>query len=126
MLPFSGPTFKLFVYGTLMRGGCRHHALADQVFLGSALTRPWYLLYDLGEHPGMVFPATGGRAVKGELYEVEAARLPLLEELEGAPDWFQLAPVELQNVEGPVFSFFYQLNPESRPLCPGDQWHNQE
>ena len=125
MASFPGPTFKLFVYGTLMRGGCRHHALADQTYLGPAVTRPLYLLYHLGDHPGMVRAETEGQSVQGELYEVETERLAQLNELEGAPDWFCLSPVELEGWEPPIHSYFYQQANPGLPLCPTGRWSTE-
>src|SRR5207248_3399857 len=85
----AGGTFRLFVYGTLKRGGCRHRLLAGQRFLGETRTRPRYALFDLGAYPGLV-PEAEGESVHGELYEVDAGLLAVLDEEEGAPELFRL------------------------------------
>ncbi len=120
----TGPTFLLFTYGTLMRGGSRHAALAGQRFLGEARTEPRYTLLDLGEYPGLVPCAAGGRAVCGELYEVEGRLLPELDALEGSPDWFRLGPVAVVGRAGPVYAYFYQPAPDGLPTYAAERWDN--
>ena len=80
----SGPTFLLFVYGTLKRGGCRHGPLADQRYRGEACTVPLYSLHDLGDYPGLT-RSEAGQEVQGEVYEVPESLLPWLDAVEGAP-----------------------------------------
>src|SRR5262249_34091377 len=89
-------TFLLFVYGTLKRGGPRHHVLRGQRFVRAAVTRPKYLLFDLGAYPGLVVAEKDGRAVHGELYEVERRLIPRLDRIEGAPELYRLEPVEVE------------------------------
>jgi gamma-glutamylcyclotransferase (GGCT)/AIG2-like uncharacterized protein YtfP len=116
-------TFRLFVYGTLKRDGCRHGPLGSQRFLGEARTRPVYALLDLGAYPGLVPCPAGGQAVQGELYEVEWALLPWLDDVEGAPDLYRLAPVELEG-HGPAHAYFYQGRADGRARCPAGRWDN--
>jgi gamma-glutamylcyclotransferase (GGCT)/AIG2-like uncharacterized protein YtfP len=118
----AGSTFRLFVYGTLKRGGCRHGPLAAQRFLGEARTRPAYALLDLGAYPGLVPCPGGGQAVAGELYEVDDALRPWLDGQEGAPDLFRLEPVDLEGEAGPAQAYFYQLGPAGLPHCPSGRW----
>jgi gamma-glutamylcyclotransferase (GGCT)/AIG2-like uncharacterized protein YtfP len=121
--PEVGPvgTFRLFVYGTLKRGGCRHRLLAGQRFLGAGRTRPRYALLDLGAYPGLV-PAAQGQAVHGELYEVEARLLPALDAEEGAPGLFRLGPVEVEGWAAPVYAYFYQRPAAGLARCEGGRW----
>lgn len=116
------PCRLLFVYGTLMRGGERHAALASQRFLREAVTRPQYLLYDLGAYPGLVQADQEGRAVHGELYEVERGLIPRLDEMEGAPTEYRLEGVELEGESGPVFAYLYQLPTAALKLVEGGRW----
>jgi gamma-glutamylcyclotransferase (GGCT)/AIG2-like uncharacterized protein YtfP len=111
----------LFVYGTLMRDGRNHRALAGQRFLGPARTQPLYALLDLGAYPGLVRHEPG-RAVAGELYAVPAALVERLDRIEGAPTLFHLGPVAVAGVEGPAFAYFYQPAAAGVPLCAGDRW----
>jgi gamma-glutamylcyclotransferase (GGCT)/AIG2-like uncharacterized protein YtfP len=121
---FPGDPFRLFVYGTLMRGGSRHQALDGQRFLGEARTRPGYALLDLGEYPGLVERRHCGQPVRGELYEVAAGLVPRLDEIEGAPELFRLRPVALEGHSGPVYAYFYQRDGGGIPPCPGGRWDN--
>jgi gamma-glutamylcyclotransferase (GGCT)/AIG2-like uncharacterized protein YtfP len=116
--------FLLFVYGTLMRGGPRHRALAGQRFLGTTRTLPHYALFDLGAYPGLVHQAAGGQAIHGELYEVEAALIPLLDRMESAPALYQLGPVALEGCDRPVFAYFYQQGTEGHSPCADGRWEN--
>ena len=113
-------TLTLFVYGTLKRGGCRHAPLADQRFLGEARTEPLYRLYDLGSYPGLVW-ADDGDVVYGELYEIDQVLVLTLDRLEGAPQWFDLAPVEIAGRAGPVWAYYYMQTPSGRQV-PGGRW----
>jgi gamma-glutamylcyclotransferase (GGCT)/AIG2-like uncharacterized protein YtfP len=118
-------TFLLFVYGTLMRDGSRHAALAGQRFLGEARTEPRYALLDLGEYPGLVRREPGGRSVTGELYEVEDGLRATLDEIEGAPGLFRLKPVAVVGRAGPVYAYFYQPAPHGLPTYEGERWDNR-
>ena len=87
---------RVFVYGTLKRGGRNHHFLAGQQFLGEARTAPGYTLYSLGDYPGMVRSADAKNDVIGEVWAVDAACLEKLDELEGvAEGLYERAPVKL-------------------------------
>jgi gamma-glutamylcyclotransferase (GGCT)/AIG2-like uncharacterized protein YtfP len=113
----------LFVYGTLRRGGVRHGPLARQRFLGEFRTRPMYALYDLGSYPGLV-AADEGQVVSGELYEVERALLEYLDRVEGAPGWFALEPIDLEDHPGEVWAYFYQQSPAGRSRIASGTWNN--
>jgi gamma-glutamylcyclotransferase (GGCT)/AIG2-like uncharacterized protein YtfP len=117
--------FRLFVYGTLMRGGRYHRVLDGQRLLGPVRTLPRYALLDLGAYPGLVHRPEDGRAVAGEVYEVAAGLLPRLDETEGAPELFRLGPVVLKGVEGLVYTYFYQRAAAGVPLVAGERWENR-
>ncbi len=87
---------RVFVYGTLKRGGENHRLLAGQRLLGEARTEPGFRLFLLDGYPGMVAAAAGGVSVEGELWEVDAACLARLDELEGtAEGLYARVPVRL-------------------------------
>jgi gamma-glutamylcyclotransferase (GGCT)/AIG2-like uncharacterized protein YtfP len=123
-IAISSTFFTLFVYGTLMRGGVRHHVLAGQRFLGEARTHPEFALLDLGAYPGLVRREEGGRAVFGELYEVAASLIERLDRIEGAPSLFRLEPVLIQGHVGDVFTYIYQQDARACSLCAEDRWTN--
>jgi gamma-glutamylaminecyclotransferase len=77
---------RLFVYGTLKRGGSNHARLAGQKFIAEAHTMPGYTLYSLGDYPGMIFQPADRHGVSGEIWEVDAETLAELDEFEGVPE----------------------------------------
>lgn len=84
---------RVFVYGTLRRGERNHRLVARSVFVGDALTKPVFTLYDLGYCPALV--AGGHQAITGEIYEVDEATLAELDRLEGHPRVYQRSPIHL-------------------------------
>ena len=77
---------RVFVYGTLKRGGRNHAYLAGQKFIGEARTSPGYTLYSLGNYPGMVRSTEATGDVSGEIWEVDATCLVGLDQLEGVAE----------------------------------------
>ena len=72
----------VFVYGTLKRGGCRHHHLGEAEFLGTASTMPDFRLFDCGEYPGMV-RSESGLSIEGELWRIDRKQISELDDVEG-------------------------------------------
>lgn len=122
MTQHPGGTFRLFVYGTLKRGGTRHPPLASQRFLGECHTTPHYGLYLFGTYPGLKRCPEGGQVVHGELFEVDASLRQWLDLVEGAPDWFQLDTVEIVGQPGPVWAYYYQMDPGGNPRIASGRW----
>lgn len=73
---------RIFVYGTLKRGGSNHEWLMGQRFTDQAMTRPIYRMYDAGGYPGLVKDSNNGVSIQGEVWEVDAECLARLDELE--------------------------------------------
>jgi gamma-glutamylcyclotransferase (GGCT)/AIG2-like uncharacterized protein YtfP len=76
----------VFVYGTLLRGeandivlAAQRHGIAAPQRLGPAMVRG--ALYDFGSYPGLV-PDPHGAAVRGDVYRIDAALVPVLDEIE--------------------------------------------
>jgi len=100
-------TFKLFTYGTLMKGECNEHLLKEARFLGKATTKPMYKLFRIDGN--FVFPAiidTGDTAVSGEVYEVPMSALPSMDRMEGHPNFYRRQSVELTEMKDAVAYFF--------------------
>ena len=84
---------RLFVYGSLKRGGLHHDELAGAVFLGTVATAPGYRLERWGEYLALLSEpgpagetargADGLGVVTGELFDVPDSLIPLLDEFEG-------------------------------------------
>lgn len=74
---------RVFVYGTLRRGGSNHSLLKGARLLGSHRTAPVYRMLDLGSYPGVVEP--GDTAILGEVYGITRPMLARLDVLEDFP-----------------------------------------
>ena len=86
---------KIFVYGSLRKGGGLHPALNSSECLGTFKTKPMYSLYSLGAFPALV--ADGLTSVVGELYEVTNDVLSTLDRIEGHPHFYIRTPITLEN-----------------------------
>src|SRR5262249_12985986 len=111
----GAPSTVLFVYGTLKRGLSNHRLIADQEFLGEAVTEPRYRVFDLGPFPGLVIDEANGLAVKGELWAVSDCCLAELDEFEEDAGAFARGPIAIPGRHG-VHAYF--LN---QPALPGVQ-----
>ncbi|CAG2139813.1 gamma-glutamylcyclotransferase family protein [Ralstonia mannitolilytica] len=86
-LPVSNPgLIHVFVYGTLRAGEANDLRVAaaargipEPELLGSASLHG--RLYDFGAYPGLVLDPTG-TAVRGDIYRIDAALVPVLDEIE--------------------------------------------
>lgn len=108
-----------------MRGSVRHHVLAGQQFLGEARTCSHYALFDLGAYPGLVHALSEGRAIHGELYEIDAGLIARLDRIEGAPSLFRLEPIRIEDHPGEVLAYFYQGSTEGFSPCAEDRWKHE-
>jgi gamma-glutamylaminecyclotransferase len=109
---------RIFVYGTLKRGGANHFILAGQQFLGPALTPPGFTLYSLGDYPGMVRAADDRDGVKGELWAVDVGCLLRLDKLEGvAEGLYGRVPVRLAEPHAgePAETYLYLCDLAGKP-----------
>jgi gamma-glutamylaminecyclotransferase len=102
-------TTRVFVYGTLKRGGENHGWIAQQQFIAEARTLPLYRLFDLGGYPGMTH-SRDGISIQGEVWGVDEAgltQLDVLEDTEGGE--YERVTIELegefttQRVEGYIY-----------------------
>lgn len=89
---------KIFVYGTLKRGGALHSVIEDCEFLGEHVTEPKYRLESAGAFPLM---ASGSYRVKGEIYEVPDELMPILFHIEQA--------YTFKKLEDDIYFFYYQM-----------------
>jgi gamma-glutamylcyclotransferase (GGCT)/AIG2-like uncharacterized protein YtfP len=83
-------------------------------------------LFNLGHYPGLVHCESAGRSVLGELYRIETRLLRRLDQVEGAPTVFRLGPILIEDVDEPVYAYFYQRRTCGRALCDDDCWINRE
>jgi gamma-glutamylaminecyclotransferase len=109
---------RVFVYGTLKRGGDNHHYIAYQQFLGAARTMAGYTLYSLGGYPGMVRAPSDTAGVTGELWAVDASCLQQLDLLEGVNEGlYERVPIKLAGPtdDQPVETYLYLGSITGRP-----------
>lgn len=108
-----GPALRrVFVYGTLLAGESNHRVLRGARLLGPARTPPAFSMFSLGRFPGVV--PRGETAIEGEVYEVDAATLAGLDQLEGHPRFYRRTPLRLDD-HGEVET--YLLTPEQVEGC---------
>jgi gamma-glutamylcyclotransferase (GGCT)/AIG2-like uncharacterized protein YtfP len=114
---------NIFVYGTLMRGDCRHGALAGQKFLGDATTVPRYRMYDVGTYPALV-ESPDGLAIEGELWSVDDACLARLDDMEGVPEGlYARRPITLQPpLDGTAAQAYFFLRSTLGMTDCGPRW----
>jgi gamma-glutamylaminecyclotransferase len=110
----------LFIYGTLKRGQCNHHLIADQDFMGEVATEPRYRVIDLGPYPGLIVDAARGLAVKGELWAVSPLCLAALDEFEGVSGPFHRVSIAIPGREH-VQAYFWDRTVSGGGRS-GDQW----
>ena len=114
---------KIFVYGSLMRGFHNHSVLHGAKFLKNGITKRDYVLYDLGGFPGMV--KEGSNSILGEIYEVDAFTLNMLDGLESHPDFYKRTPIELSDgtkVQTYILNESYLRN---YPIVKSGDWRNK-
>lgn len=105
---------RVFVYGTLMRGECRHHVVQGCKFLGEHEVPG--LLFDTGYgYPAALFDSQCAVRVRGELYELasnhDAQFLQQLDKIEGVD--FGLFDRRELRVDGESF-YVYEAGVELR------------
>ena len=101
--------YRVFVYGTLKRGFNLAWALDGQKFIGRAVTKPLYRMYNCGSYPALVISDDGFEII-GELWEVDLHGLTLLDEVEGiSTGLYERGLVELKEPVGfeDVEAYFY-------------------
>ena len=84
----------MFLTGDGMRGGPLHRHISGAPLIGERQTAPRYRFYSVrDEFPALCPVSEGGRAIRGELYDVPMGQLQEL--LEREPPELELSVVEL-------------------------------
>lgn len=107
---------RVFVYGTLKRGGSNHAWIEKQQYVAEARTKAEFRMYDLGGYPGMV-RAEEGLSIEGEIWSVDEAglaRLDELEDIDGGEYERVLVPLEGAWAEQRVEGYLYLRSVEGR------------
>ncbi len=85
----------IFVYGTLKKGEPNHAKLEGARFVRRARTEPRYELVDLGGYPALL--ENGETTIHGEVYEVDARRLEMLDRFEDVPSLYERKRIRLSD-----------------------------
>lgn len=103
---------RIFVYGTLKRGQCRHQHLAGQTFVAVARTVSKYRMVNVGDYPGLLRDSQG-LSIEGEIWDVDAACLARLDVVESVADGeYSREPIELLDQEsGSTTEAYFYLRP---------------
>jgi gamma-glutamylcyclotransferase (GGCT)/AIG2-like uncharacterized protein YtfP len=116
-------TVRIFVYGTLRRGEANDINRRHATSLGSGKIRGF--LYDLQTCPGVLLSKAGYEVV-GEIYEIPAALIPALDELESGCGDFRRRLVQAEVGGGrSVTCFVYESGPgqiRDAGLIRGGDW----
>jgi gamma-glutamylcyclotransferase (GGCT)/AIG2-like uncharacterized protein YtfP len=127
----AGGRERIFLYGTLRRGGSRDATrfYAGAEFVAQARVRG--VLHDFGEYPGLRLDAEAGW-VRGEIFEVTAEALAGLDEWEGidpaAPDAGEYRRVSAsvrREDDGDETCWVYEIAEArcaSRPVIASGDW----
>lgn len=95
---------RVFVYGTLMRGETNNHYMQNSNFIVRT-TIEGYQMYDVGWYPAII---KGNNRVPGELYEVPAEDMPLIDMLEGEGQLYAKKTIKITDINGNTsFAFVY-------------------
>lgn len=124
---------RVFVYGSLKQGEINHDVMsrANGTFLTAATVRREDLTFvDFGHYPGVVQHADkGGQSteIHGEIYEVPAEGLGILDVLEGHPSYYCRNKFSISADDGSAYrAWMYVLPPgegyEEAPLVSGGNW----
>jgi len=113
---------KVFVYGTLMKGEGNHVFLDNQFceYIGEAVTRRGYTLYDLGSFPAMV--KCGNSSIIGEVYEVCSRTLEKLDYLEGHPTFYKRQQIILQDGSKVMTYLLEESDVKECPIIKSGYW----
>ena len=116
---------RLFLYGTLKRGGLNHALMAGQTYCGDARSAFGFRLIDLGEFPGLVSDPSDRTGVSGEVWSVDLVTLSRLDELEGVNEGlYRRERVQLQPPfdQADLDTYIYAGSTLGRATVPGGHW----
>jgi gamma-glutamylcyclotransferase (GGCT)/AIG2-like uncharacterized protein YtfP len=123
----SAPCDKVFVYGTLRRGGSNHFRMEGAEFMTAATVRA--RLYRIDWYPGLVLDDAGDDVI-GEIYQVSERLMKQLDAFEG-PEYHRVM-VEVKcagDHRSPVAAWIWEwMEPvdETRRITGGDWLSSQK
>ncbi|MEX0732767.1 MAG: gamma-glutamylcyclotransferase family protein [Aquisalimonadaceae bacterium] len=109
---------RVFVYGSLRRGGTNHRFLKGGRLLGGHRTEPHFRMLNLGRFPGVVQPGT--TAIIGEVYGVNRRVLAALDVLEDYPRSYTRS--RIATPWGDAWIYLYLAGRQRFPEIAGGDW----
>lgn len=126
--------FRVFVYGSLMRGEPNHGVLERGTYLRDIWTAPGVAIVRAGPYPSLLFAESAGpreplvrnERVHGELWEVDHGLLDDLDRFEGHPDWFARREITLDDGSRAHAYAMPEHELHALPLMPGGVWRKSK
>lgn len=120
----------VFVYGTLRKGQGNHGRLAGARFVGRGKTVDRMTLLDVNGYFPAVVPIDGPSRIVGEVYDVDAATLKSLDQLEGYPHHydrkrFDVELLDTDRAARHVVAWIYFYPPDGQRVAdviPSGDW----
>lgn len=111
---------RIFVYGTLKRGGRNHRLLSRARFMVTTHTLLRFTMVSCGPYPAIV--ADGRREIHGEVYEVSEETLEALDRLEDYPSLYDRIEVPLADGGTALTYVMRPEDAEGHPEIPEGRW----
>jgi gamma-glutamylcyclotransferase (GGCT)/AIG2-like uncharacterized protein YtfP len=111
---------RVFVYGTLRRGGSNHFRMEGALFITTATVRG--RLYRVDWYPGLI-PDASGDAIRGEVYQTSHDLLERLDAFEGTEYRRVMATAHPTGGQPPLAAYLWEwLGPcdEDQRIISGD------
>nr|WP_216612782.1 gamma-glutamylcyclotransferase family protein [Myxococcus xanthus] len=104
----------------MLSGEPNHRLLRGARLIGPARTQPRFTLYDYGPFPALA--SRGKHAVEGEVYEVDALMLAVLDRLEGHPRFYKRTSIALDGAGRVEAYLFPKGRLAGRPIIESGCW----
>lgn len=108
---------RVFVYGSLRKGGYNSFLLRDSEFIKTVKTKDEMSLWDLGTFPAVSFHPVV--QIVGEVYEVNKETLQRLDSLEGYPNFYDRTQIELDDGSKAWIYFLHHVT-SNKLISTGD------
>ena len=110
---------RVFAYGTLLAGE-RNHRYLERAAGRPVRTKAAFALHHLARFP--VSPPAARTPVTGEVDEVDEPTLAALDRLEGRPDFYRRAVIELDDDAQVVSYLLLRAQVEGHPVILSGNW----
>lgn len=114
---------RIFVYGTLRKGGSNFGLMKDANFIAKGTVGG--VLLDYGGYPALVSRPHGYTLVHGEIYDVDAPTLARLDKMEGHPHYYRrtMLAVNLGSAHTYPADTYVPVKPDlSAPVIESGDW----